>query len=33
MEHHVSAETFAALERLTAHLEANPELRDSLRDD
>lgn len=32
MEHHVSAETFAALERLNAHLEANPELRDSLRD-
>lgn len=32
MEHHVSPETFAALERLTAHLEANPELRDALRD-
>ncbi|GAB5558736.1 MAG: transcriptional regulator MntR [Synoicihabitans sp.] len=32
MEHHVSSETFAALERLTAHLEANPELRDALRD-
>lgn len=32
MEHHVSPETFAALERLTAHLEANPALRDSLRD-
>lgn len=31
MEHHVSAETFGALERLTAHLEANPDLRDSLR--
>lgn len=33
MEHHVSAETFAALERLNAHLEANPELRDSLKRD
>jgi len=33
MEHHVSAETFAALERLTAHLEANPTLRDSLQHD
>ncbi|MBT5902272.1 MAG: transcriptional regulator MntR [Opitutaceae bacterium] len=31
MEHHVSAETFAALERLTAHLEANPDLRQSLQ--
>lgn len=33
MEHHVSAETFAALERLNAHLEANPALRDSLKTD
>lgn len=31
MEHHVSAETFAALERLTAHLETNPELRKFLK--
>lgn len=31
MEHHVSSETFAALERLTAHLEANPDLRQSLQ--
>ncbi len=31
MEHHVSTETFAALERLTAHLEANPDLRKSLQ--
>jgi len=31
MEHHVSTETFDAIERLTAHLEANPKLRDSLR--
>ncbi len=30
MEHHVSPETFEALERLNAHLEANPALRDSL---
>jgi Mn-dependent DtxR family transcriptional regulator len=30
MEHHVSAETFDALERLTTHLETNPELRKSL---
>ena len=33
MEHHVSSETFAALERLTAHLEANPDLRQSLHGD
>jgi Mn-dependent DtxR family transcriptional regulator len=31
MEHHVSPETFAALERLTRHLEENPALRDSLQ--
>jgi Mn-dependent DtxR family transcriptional regulator len=31
MEHHVSPETFAALERLTKHLEASPDLRNSLR--
>lgn len=30
MEHHVSAETFAALERLTRHLETHPELRAKL---
>ena len=31
MEHHVSPETFAALERLTQHLEAHPGLRESLQ--
>ena len=31
MEHHVSPETFAALERLTQHLEAHPDLRESLQ--
>ena len=31
MEHHVSPETFAALERLTRHLEENPTLRKSLQ--
>ena len=31
MEHHVSTETFAALDRLTAHLEASPDLRKSLQ--
>lgn len=31
MEHHVSPETFAALERLNRHLADNPPLRESLR--
>ena len=31
MEHHVSPETFAALARLTEHLEANPALVTKLR--
>ena len=31
MEHHVSPETFAALERLTQYLEAHPSLRESLQ--
>jgi Mn-dependent DtxR family transcriptional regulator len=30
MEHHVSPETFAALERLTRHLESDPALREKL---
>lgn len=33
MEHHVSPETFDALERLNAHLEAHPDLRRSLKGD
>ena len=32
MEHHVSSETFSALERLNHHLEAHPELRAKLRE-
>ncbi len=32
MEHHVSAETFAALERLTRHLELHPDLVAKLRE-
>ncbi|MCF3649153.1 transcriptional regulator MntR [Synoicihabitans lomoniglobus] len=32
MEHHVSAETFAVLERLTRHLESDPKLVEKLRE-
>lgn len=32
MEHHVSPETFSALARLTAHLEAHPDLAAHLRE-
>ncbi len=33
MEHHISGETLAALERLTRHLDAHPEVVAQLRAD
>lgn len=33
LEHHISPETFAAMERLSTYLEANPEVRKSLAEE